>query len=1124
MKKITLFLLFCGLLGAHAGFVYQSGTSFTTTADLDADGRSDLVLVDGSNATVRIGYQLSAGSITWSSPQSLGMEEVTDISCGQFFSMYSEDLLVATAPAVNRFNLYYLPTASDIPVPQAVYADGVGPKTLTAIDIGGTGNTAEDDLFSVSVMNGISPYRGTMVRSDGTSFSTKTSFAVGSAWAHLNEVEYATGLYGMGVINNSYFRLYDLSAGNIVQHDYKSLVFSGAGYVSFIPNGNTYAQILAWEPGNSTLRTFAVYESVPGDYDFTSTVSYTLASPITSVQLVQGNGTTRLAVVFKGGQSAIIYDYDGTGAPVAIQSIAPPLNELLVGFVPMGIDDFVVLSSASGDLSGAVTVDQHNFNGSTFDSVGTQALPAFGSHRASANIMTFAGEPFVDNTPQRLQLLYAADWSSSSKITASIVANVETDSGPEYGMGNLQPVSLGTPAAGAIHTLDNQPHAAISLYCFDAARGEEVTALMISPEPGTYGTSVEISLSATPAATLYYRTDSSSAWTTYSAPFTLFADTDVQYYAKTGGKSSIIRTAGYNFSETPSDLDSDGDGVPDYVELANGLDPFESGLDGDGDGFSDLDELLAGTDPTNDENFPSDRLEQGAVYDLAVSPFSIDGSWNDLEYSEIGTQLRLFNASGGLVGYAKTTNHTLSISVPNPSALFEAVPLSLEPPFVMALTDNRFDLWNRGVDNRHGVEMVGIYLQPTSGVSEVAYTYQNGDLAVEANAWLDAALDLYTNQTRMIQGDELDVNDVVGAVLVERKLADLLVERGTLTNGWVSLFKGRLSDKTMKGFRASDLQSLGQFGGNGESAYDLRTLVSSINASVPSLSLKGFAGDIYEICSELGLNTNNVGQYPLPIDVLREFVYTGNMQSNYLAEAGWSASSLTSAYTQTTQMLAQVATRTVESLMLEVRTNSFDAACPVLYTGLDAAKSLYDSNGNPFRFPVTFTLQPGAQVSIEAFSDIDWNLCPGTDPLEVISLDLTAVPTASGADADGNLLPDEYESMFLVGSGGLATSDLDGDGFSDLQEYLDQTDPNSTASYGSTPVDLSPPVIAMDSDDLSIAWPAAYASDFVFTVEYTEDLPGTPFAEDQELPIGDLDTTLDLSADQRFFRVKMHLR
>ena len=158
MKKTTLLLLFCGLLAARADFVYRSGSSFLTTADLDGDGRSDLVLVDGSNATVRVGYQLSAANLAWAAARPLGLAEVTDIDCGQVFSL-AKDVLVATAPALNRFNFYKLESAAQLPVPIPAYALGTGPQSLVLMDIGGGGNTAHDVLLGISVMNGNLPYQ-----------------------------------------------------------------------------------------------------------------------------------------------------------------------------------------------------------------------------------------------------------------------------------------------------------------------------------------------------------------------------------------------------------------------------------------------------------------------------------------------------------------------------------------------------------------------------------------------------------------------------------------------------------------------------------------------------------------------------------------------------------------------------------------------------------------------------------------------------------------------------------------------------------------------------------------------------------------------------------------------------
>ena len=1132
MKKTILFLFFCGLLAAHADFVYQSGTSFTTTADLDGDGRADLVLVDGSNATVRVGYQLSANSFTWADPRPLGLNNITGVACGKVLST-SSDALVATSPDLNRINIYEAPSASTVLSPVAVYGNGIGPFSLAAMDIGGSGNTAHDDLLATSLCNGTGAYRLELFRADGVSIAPMAGMStIGSAWSRMNEVGYAPGQTALAVVDHmggGFLRMYDLSTGYLSHLD--SIGLSGIydpRYV-YLPTASDEAHFILWEKGGTNAWATTLEADGGGGFQFSPLEMHPYSAPVEDIVVLRGASSNRLAVVTGGGAALDLLDYDAYGGPALIQTLTPPAGERFQGVAPIGLDDFIVFSSTGAHAE--PTANQMHFSGGQFVSLGSQRL---GSSRIPgiANVMTFAGEPFVTNMPQRLQLLRAPDWASGSSVSGSVTADAETDTGPEFGLRNKHSVSLGAADPSAAYTLDNQPHPSIAIHAFDAARGEEVATLTIEPSPGTYGTSIAVSLSATPAASLYYRTDSSSAWTLYSAPFTLFADTDVQYYAEVGGKGSVIRTAGYRFTDTPSDLDSDGDGVPDYVELANGLDPLDSGLDSDGDGYSDLDELLAGTDPTNAASRATGRIEQGSVYDLVLTPRPRDGVVNATDKSALGTQVRLFSASGGLRSYAKTTNLTLSVSTDDPAAHFPALSRSAVPPFLTAVSDTRFDVYSSSAGNQRGVELVGVYLQPAGSSVDVAYAYAGGDLATEAANWVAAAQTAYAAQVRDIEVDNLGIEETLSGLLFERKVADLLYERGTISNAWISLFKGRTADLAMDGITTAELQSLETAGPGGEAAYHLPTLLSHFRTQVVSMSqAQALAINVYDTCSDLGRAEANAGKYPLPVDVLRTFMYTGELQSNYLAQIAPDPEQLAAYSEEFNNALAGAAARSSGSFMLEVRADSFDAACPVLYTGGNVAKSLYTATGNPFRFPTTFTLQPGAQVSVEAYTDVTWDQCPGTDPLEVISLALTAVPVASGTDADGNLLPDDYESMFLIGSGGLATSDLDGDGFSDLQEYLEQTDPANAEDTPAVAVaDFSPPVVRISTPAtgqalLDIDWPAAYADSFVFTVVQTTNLATTAFAESMELPRGALSESVDVSAaESGFYRVQMRLR
>ena len=68
--------------------------------------------------------------------------------------------------------------------------------------------------------------------------------------------------------------------------------------------------------------------------------------------------------------------------------------------------------------------------------------------------------------------------------------------------------------------------------------------------------------------------------------------------------------------------DSDGDGIPDDVELANGLDPnnpVDAMGDPDGDGLTSLQELYLGTDIRSADS-DGDGISDGAEVALGTSP------------------------------------------------------------------------------------------------------------------------------------------------------------------------------------------------------------------------------------------------------------------------------------------------------------------------------------------------------------------------------------------------------------------------------------------------------------------------------------------------------------------------
>jgi len=120
--------------------------------------------------------------------------------------------------------------------------------------------------------------------------------------------------------------------------------------------------------------------------------------------------------------------------------------------------------------------------------------------------------------------------------------------------------------------------------------------------------SVTLTLSASDAsgvASMKFSNDGST-WSTETA----YATSQAWVLTSGDGMKTVYAmfkdTAG-NWSSAVSDtiefgLDSDGDGIPDAWELANGLDnnnPDDAGLDSDGDGLTNIEEYYNGTDPHN---------------------------------------------------------------------------------------------------------------------------------------------------------------------------------------------------------------------------------------------------------------------------------------------------------------------------------------------------------------------------------------------------------------------------------------------------------------------------------------------------------------------------------------------
>jgi hypothetical protein len=140
---------------------------------------------------------------------------------------------------------------------------------------------------------------------------------------------------------------------------------------------------------------------------------------------------------------------------------------------------------------------------------------------------------------------------------------------------------------------------------------------------------------------------------------------------------------------------------------------------------------------------------------------------------------------------------------------------------------------------------------------------------------------------------------------------------------------------------------------------------------------------------------------------------------------------------------------------------------------------------------------PGSLVEITGYADVTNSAC-GTPAIEVLGALLCSVPIASDSDADGDLLIDTWEKQFFGHqSAANPFADSDGDGYSNIQEMLEGSDPGDFHGRPGVPVEpFAAPVLSLGESggqmELHFQWPAAYIGQFNFGVQHTAAI-GTPF-------------------------------
>jgi hypothetical protein len=1095
-------LVFTGLSSqSSTAFVYENAFELQSSGDFDGNGQSDLVIVDKVTGSYRIAYQLSPGVYTWVSARASGIANATALGIGKLDSLTFDSLAIA-GPDANRINVLDASNTAAASLPANVFIPSLGPSLVGVIDIGGGGNTLNDDLYVASIYNGLLPYRETLLRNNGT--TNRTILAD-------NSLSYKRERANAILINtNSYprlalfdrnalagqdaFDLLDLSSGASVMA--ASLLITNLpeayDYVTaqFVST-NPLTEIVFYATNSYFFYEYQITQPVPGTYNLAYANTYGLTNAIDRIFTLPGTNGTRLLVLYSNDLSAAVFKFDGLNPPSLAQAFNADPGQHFTGAGALGNSGFMAYSAPAGE-SISQNFRQWMWTGSAYSNTASGSLPRVSPYSASGNVMQFAHEPFVTNNPILLRLNNAGDWSQSPSFSGSpgnISVTTLTFLNSTSGLVNPASAALGAAHPLAQFGLANQFSNMISVFSFTPPAGDKVSDVTISPVSGTYAKTFSLQFTAAnPSDNIYYRLGA-GAWNSWSnaSVVWIFTNIVVQYYSQPtniGNAKSLVKSAGYQFTAGPSTLDSNGDGVPDFVKIAKGLNP-NAAPNSDGSGYSDLDELIYGSGVSSHT-----RLNDEGQFNLFTTPIPWDGFSNAPSLCQTGTVLYAYDLQGSLLSRGVLSN------VP-PAVVLSNITIVLNDQIIAEASDLHYNILTTNIDTKVGREMVGLMpvLAPQFPVVNYTFGSAGGNLLTEATNWIQAASNALINLPFPVLTNTLTIKNTLEALLFEQAVANLMIARGIPASNNITLFPFRPSDAGRTNPPQALLLSL-ETATNSQPGYQLPTVLAGIsnlveNSADPNIAaLRAVVQDIYRTDSLL--NNSNPAVFISPVDEIRLFLWTGNEDTNYLAYS-LTSSEFNAASNGVQTILASLSPRPTTNVLLVIRPDTLSGNCPILdVNGGGGTFALVDVNDQPFAFPGNFQMLPGTIVQVTGFTDVTNSIC-GYPAIQVTSAMLYSVPVTSDADTDGDLLIDTWEDRFFGHTGVNPFADNTGDGYSNLQKMLEGSDPLDYYSIPAVPpVTFSRPTLMIGNHsgliEIDFTWPARYISDFNFGVLNTPDL------------------------------------
>lgn len=938
---LLLLVLAIPALALDPRHTYTTPGELQGFGDFNTDGRLDVLVVDRPAGLYRIGLAQPDHSLVWQAPKPSGCPGAEALAVGPVTTA-TTDQLVVTGKSANQ--LFIVDPSTNYTRPLVHTPAGIGPASVAAVDLNLAGN--DPTLLDLVVASHWNSAPGSdqrhLIQSLGSGLIDGASINTGSPLVRLARIQLDTAgpEHFATILRSGSDQLRVLDATNPTLPLIAAVpgLSVGSDFVHAPFLGTTFSQFVLFTPGVEDV----LYSPWDGSTLAPPVPHNTGPDPVRSVHLVDDGTHIGIAVIFNEGDSAGLFHFDTAGNLVPDGSLTPPPGETLNGILCHAPGHFSALSGPPG--AGSTTTTPYTHDGSNWNPGAPEALAPLESVATRANVFIYDKEPLVNDDAKLVETFQVPDWSSTFTLTlsgggspAGMDLTVENFDGEASGLDNPTITSVpGLPPAGlSSKALINQNQAEVAISSASGTLGIVPVQISIDPPAGTYTryVSPELVVPDSSGINAFYRTSLSDPWTAYvfgsniSPPGDTLESFTVWYYAEdsSSGRRSPIHKADYHFAGEPGDLDSDGDGVPDFVEIQSGLDPL-AGPDSDEDGLTDLEELLLGSDPANGSetatyggdilNLPPSRtndedgdgysdfaewaagtnpfdasstptadalVEYRNTFDLNVRPLSHSGTTGDAPDRESfraahptfsPTDVRVHDLGGRLLASEPTRFHATA-ALPTPYAALPGIPATGRDLFVLVSTPATFDCVTDDDTPGSGRELIGIVPIPSLDAGPVPFNGSNTSIAAD---WISAAQAHYSSLPRETVSGTLDLYDTLIYLLWERISGELLTARGviggTLPLG-LSTFRDTISDDSQTAV-TDELLELQNYLDADDPGILLQSLASAIRTEIdtptgPSTTaLKKLANELYRISA--GQAETDRGLFPSPFETLRKVV------------------------------------------------------------------------------------------------------------------------------------------------------------------------------------------------------------------------------------------------------------